>query len=657
MHSGGKMTAEIFKHKRSLFFTVLSVFSIGVLVLAALLLNPANTVDTMASAGMPPSGMPVSQALEGNKAPSENTLSQKDLPLNSPFELAETGFVSNGKNMTLKLWMTEGTHVTNAELGPFGTDYYTGNLVGEVYDQENRLICSNDLSRFFTEKLIFRNKFNNIFTDDYNGDGRRDFTVGQYVSSNYHAFNIFTIKENGQIEKLPVKDNPDGIVCSNFDEYYSTGFLKTTGKGIKVTIYDMEKGKNIEKYYSWTGNEFINVDHPTINENQLDKTKNRLKDGGYIKSKDLILKLDKSDETVKYMLESFPEKIKVGSIYEGSFTGSGKKELLVIFKFSGLPHAGGLDSSAAGIFDRNKLSLISQKTFITDEAQFELQKDAKGRQYLVYSGTVTYQGHSTSELQVLKLFENWGQLLPEYSIFSGGQYKYQIRDDGLISVLEPVFEDNDVVDWDKRFYLKWNTKTAALEDFIPETFKDSKNENYFSSSSVSPDGKYALVSHEWGFDENSYILVYDKPKNKFLYRYDILGQDFSFNWSKDSKKVVVGRAARVWIDTCIIEMGKPDYISMLDNNIAGYEEFKASGARFDYELNESRPDPYIQLLDWSPDNKKLLLHYQWTDREYTRQSGTFVYDLEESRISEITQNAPEDEGWNLEPQKPEGFKW
>lgn len=651
------MLTGITKHKRSLFITLISLVLIGVFINIVILLNPANTVDTVANSDVPADvSFP---AISGeNKFLPVNTPAEESLPLNSPFELAAAEFVTNGINMTLKLLMTEGSHIMYAGEGPYGTDYYTGNLVGEVYDSESRLICTTDLSGAFTEKLIFRDGFGEIFTEDYNGDGRCDFTIGQYVSSNYHTFNIFTVQENGQIVKLPVRDAPDGILSSNFDGYYSTRFLKTAGKGIRVNVYDMQQGLKAEKFYSWTGKEFVNIDKPKINENQLDKTKTKLADGTYVKSKDLILRLDKSDETVKNVYESFPEKIKVGHIYEGSFSGTGKKELLVIFKFLDMPHAGGLDFSVAGIFDKNNLSLVSQKSFITDEAQFNLLKDKGGRQYLIYSGATTYQGQSSCTLQVFNLSENWREMLTEdYSVFGEGSYKFRLMPDGIVSVLEPVFEENDAVDWNKSFYFKWNPGTAVLESFIPNTFKDSKGVKYFDRLSVSPDEKYALIAHEWGFDRESYVLLYNISGNRLIHKYNLLGQDFGFNWSEDSKRVAVSRAARIWIDTCVIEIDKNDYISMMDNNIAGYGKFIASGVKFDYKLNENRPDPYIQFIDWSPDGRRLLMHYQWTDSEYNRQNGTFIYDLSEDKVSEIIQNEPVKEGGNIPPRKPDGFSW
>ncbi len=583
--------------------------------------------------------------------------------LSEPFLLATADYSSGSKQASLKLLMTRGKHITDGEAGPYGTDYYEGNLVGEVYDSNNKLLYSNDLSQFYSEALIFRDSFT-LVTDDYNNDGQPDFTIGQYVSGNFNTYNIFSVEADGEIVRLPVENQPDGILCSRFEGYYSTGFKKVEGNGIKFSVYDMEKGKYLEKSYKWEDGQFIdalddtavgglNIDKVGLISNEIITTKS----GSSINSGELIIRLDRSDETVKWVFDENPQNIRVGSVYEGSYTGFGKSELLVLFKFLDMPHAAGLDFSVAAIYDRQKLKLITQKSFIADEAQFKLLWDEKERAYLLYSGTTTYQGYSTCNLQLLSLSENLFDKLPQNSVYTNGSYKFDVLENGLIVVKEPIFTDGFVTDWKKKHYLQWNNKKAEFEDFIPEKYTNASGEQYMAADSISPDGRYAAVSHEWGYDSNSYILIYDIKKNSLSNRYDLLGQEFGYKWSPDSKKLCITRLARIWIDTSIVDVEKKTLVSMLDNEMAGYDRFTKLGMSFSYKLNENRPDPYFQPCEWSPDSKRILMHYQWTDSNFNRQSGNFIYSLENKAVSGITQSPPEPDGGNLEPLKPKGFKW
>ena len=595
------------------------------------------------------------------------TLGDAGRALEEPFELTKVQVGLGSLKATVRLTMTEGKHITDGEPGPFGKEYYEGNLVAEVFDQSNKLLSVSNLTDCFSQPLVFRSSFD-LKTGDYNGDGLPEFTVGQYFSSNYNEFNIFTLSQKGEVRKLQVRNSPDGILSSSHEAYYSTGFKKIGADAFKVSVYDMEKGKYIDKAYKWNGQEFEPDAAPAVDDGG--KTVNgdgrgtvqdqavKLKDGSSISGNELIEKLDRKDETLKYVFDNSPKDIRISEIHEGSFTGSKKSELLVIFKFLGLPHAAGLDYSVAAIFERDTLKWVAQQGFMTDEAQFGLLQDSKKNNYLLYSGTTTYQGHSTCTLQLLSLKDGWKELLPPDSgINALGSLKFSILENGLVGVLKPVFEENTVIGWENKYYMKWNAITAGFEDFIPGTYKDKAGKAYFKAASVSPDGGYAAVTHEYGFDENSYLLVYDLKQNCLLKKFEIAAMDYGFMWSPDSRRLCVTRAARIWIDTAVMEIGKKALFSMMDSGIAGFDAFKKYGEVFDYKLDENRPDPCYQPCEWSPDGKKVLMFYQWTDSSDNRQSGNFVFDAGSRKVSGIIQNKAHSGADNLEPAKPAGFKW
>lgn len=378
----------------------------------------------------------------------------------------------------------------------------------------------------------------------------------------------------------------------------------------------------------------------------------------------LIDKLDKtSDETIRYVYNISHDNIKVENTYEGNFTGSGKTELLVVFKLLDVPHAGGLDCHVAAVYDKTTLELVAQRNFPADKCWFDILKDNKGRSYLLFSGTTTYQGNTSYMLMLFKPGKDWEQLLPqEYSVYSQYNYKYEytLLNNGLVGVSEPVYnpEDNNAAPEMKRKYLlRWDPDTASLNNFTPETFLDGEGKNYFEAYSVSPDGRYAVVSHEWGgFDEGSYILLYDIRGNRLAGKYDMLAMHFGFLWSPDSRKVCISRLARLWVEISILEIGDSNAIKVADS-INAYDLFKSMGIKLGYSLSKSRPDPAYTPIEWSPDSKKLLVFYQWNDMEMNPQGGTFVYDVKKKTVSHILQNRYDPNVDNLVPKKPEGFKW
>lgn len=376
-------------------------------------------------------------------------------------------------------------------------------------------------------------------------------------------------------------------------------------------------------------------------------------------NKKLIDNLDKeTDETIKYVYRLSPQNIKIGNIYSGNFTQRNSDELLVVFKLKSVPHAGGLDCSIVGIYDKKTLNIITQKTFPFDECQFDILNDNAGKGLLIFSGSSTYQGSSSFILQIYRPGKDWKQVLPqENGIYSNNdQYKFIILNNGIISANVPTIKTDgsgDSPEWKTKYFLKWDPVTQNLVDFVPSNYDFYKNHNLADVISISPNGRYGVISHEWGFDGNSYILLYDIKQNKLMNKYNLLAQHFGFTWSPDSKKICISRLARIWVGVSVlnVETGK------LIEDINTYELFKGQGVSFNYELDQNRPDPAYTPLEWSPESNRILMFYQWTDTNGMRQNGTFLYDINNQTVSDIIQNKPYSEGGNIESKKPDGFAW
>jgi hypothetical protein len=179
----------------------------------------------------------------------------------------------------------------------------------------------------------------------------------------------------------------------------------------------------------------------------------------------------------------------------------------------------------------------------------------------------------------------------------------------------------------------------------------------------SPDGTWAVWSNvqedledEDGLLYSIYQVLLYHIKSEKLTVFDIVGRDFSFLWSPDSKRVAATYSGRIWTSFSILDTEALAEIPVSD--IASYmEQFKEQGVTFDYTLNENRPDPQINPLDWSPDSSKLLIFYQWHDTQYTTQSGTFLYEVNSGQVSKLVQNPPSPEVDHVPAEIPKDFEW
>ncbi len=376
-----------------------------------------------------------------------------------------------------------------------------------------------------------------------------------------------------------------------------------------------------------------------------------------VDSKLLLEKLDKeSDETIRYVYGNSPDNLTVGQTFKGYFSDSGNPELLAIIKLLGVPHAGGLDCSVAALYDGETMELIAQKTFPYDECRFDVLTDEKQKSYLLFTGSMTNQGYSRYTLGLWKAGRIWEQLyFPEETEVDSK--KFEPDENRAIRVSYATYDTSGSepvpeITWLHKYDLVWNRNTGNLETVIPSEYKDAGGNPNVDAVSVSPDGRYAIST----LPDQHKVLVYDTEENRLASTYQLLVSDYGFLWSPDSSKVCVTLAARIWKDICVIDMAAGKTVEF-PSTPEILKTFGEKGDQPDYELNKSRPDPYLTPLEWSPDSMELLVFYQWTDTKYYRQNGTFVFNVGKGRISKIVQNKVDREHDNIPAKKPEGFSW
>jgi bla regulator protein BlaR1 len=166
-------------------------------------------------------------------------------------------FPINKEKQYLRLKMVKGKYYEDWFPGPHTGTIWEGDFIIELADDSGNTIAKTDLNKFYTEPLTFNFSFQIQF-DDYNNDGALDFTIGQYASSNGNDYKLFTLRKDGKIEELPIKDY-FSLFISNTTGFYSTKLTRVDNITFKKEYYDNSKGKQLEDIFKWDGKEFIKI--------------------------------------------------------------------------------------------------------------------------------------------------------------------------------------------------------------------------------------------------------------------------------------------------------------------------------------------------------------------------------------------------------------
>lgn len=188
------------------------------------------------------------------------TIGNSDISVETPMTISSSMFTFNGKTAYLRLKMIKGRYYEDWNPGAIMGTIWEGYYTAELADEYGGLISKSDFSRLYnssSEPLVFRSSFDIEF-DDYNDDGDVDFTVGQYSSSNGRDYKLFTVRKDGGIEELPVRDYKT-LFISDTTGYYSTKLTMVDKTTFKRSYYDNSAGKQFEDYFKWEGTEFIHV--------------------------------------------------------------------------------------------------------------------------------------------------------------------------------------------------------------------------------------------------------------------------------------------------------------------------------------------------------------------------------------------------------------
>lgn len=152
----------------------------------------------------------------------------------------------------LKLIMTEGIYYDEEYAGMGGGTYpenYYGSYELQLVNVEGELLSAFDLSKDWNTSINYGNRFD-IQTEDYNGDGCPDFTLGTYGSSNFNIFYLYTITRDNSISRISENE------MAYNDKGFSVMFPHEAKEGnyyIYTEVYNNAEGKNLQYTYQWNG--------------------------------------------------------------------------------------------------------------------------------------------------------------------------------------------------------------------------------------------------------------------------------------------------------------------------------------------------------------------------------------------------------------------
>ncbi len=178
-----------------------------------------------------------------------------EIEVQSPMTLSNSICTLDGQSVNVRLKMVKGRYYEEWNPGPYMGTLWEGSFIIELADEYGKTISTTDISKIYSDPLIFSSSFNIEF-DDYNNDGDLDFTLGQYATSNGNLYRIFTLRKSGKIEVLPIKDHTD-LFISKRTGYYSIKLNKINGTTFGIEYYDNSVPATFHEFYKWDGKQFV----------------------------------------------------------------------------------------------------------------------------------------------------------------------------------------------------------------------------------------------------------------------------------------------------------------------------------------------------------------------------------------------------------------
>ena len=146
----------------------------------------------------------------------------------------------DGQKTILEIELKSGERVRDSEFSRVRcADRIEGTFVAKVKlpDSDEYVVTPLNLLMGIPE-LSFCAKPWKVVTKDYDGDGRLDFNLGQYGTSNGWLYWLFAISSSGKVSVLPFFNSSYGDAMFLDDHKNSTDHIETIPGGINFNYYD-----------------------------------------------------------------------------------------------------------------------------------------------------------------------------------------------------------------------------------------------------------------------------------------------------------------------------------------------------------------------------------------------------------------------------------
>lgn len=258
------------------------------------------------------------------------------------------------------------------------------------------------------------------------------------------------------------------------------------------------------------------------------------------------------------------------------------------------------------------------------------------------------QSSQVSEFPEKYLVTYWDDYAEKYGYYPG--YKYPPEDVDLLPLyIAGMQHENPYVRWVcsyKAFDYYTDSRRqeiiAALQPLLTDPDEMVRDSAKFSTEVLaetfsgpefvhSPNGKYVAFNHylDTRFNDGKlWIYSFESQQLSMVLQLVSIGGDSGaagyIHWSPDGQKLTVGNGGRTWSDTVIYNIS-----SFSANKQSLYSYLAEHCEEFGFKIGEyQRDDPGVHFLEWSPDSKKVLLSYYFTQDMDVWQTGVAVYNCE-----------------------------
>ena len=163
---------------------------------------------------------------------------------------ARGDFNGDGRRDSLAVVMTAGRLVHDTEAWCGAGRRYEGRFVLRVR-LAGRPAVDTDLNRLMDagdgEQLAFPARKWSLLLSDYSGNGRPEFTLGQYASCNGWRYRLFAVSADGGVTERRVDDGQTLFLAARDPSVR----LPIVEGGFEQRYYDNTKAAEVIRYYRW----------------------------------------------------------------------------------------------------------------------------------------------------------------------------------------------------------------------------------------------------------------------------------------------------------------------------------------------------------------------------------------------------------------------